>query len=280
MIYAVAVFAPLLGSLVSGLLGRSIGDRAAMAVSILCMLLAAALGPIACYQLDRRRCRSGHRVARHLGRGRPFPRSLGAALRPAGRGDGRDGDLRRHADPRLFDRLHGARCLPALSLLRLPVAVHLLHADAGDGRQPAAALLRLGRRRSLLLSADRLLVRSPRRQRRRDQGVHRQPHRRPGLCRRRRAGVPEIRLDRIRHHLSRHRAAPGRHLLGPRRHVPGLRGDRRAAVHRRDGQVRADRPACLAARRDGRPDAGLRVDPRRDHGHRRRVPGRAHVAAV
>jgi NADH-quinone oxidoreductase subunit L len=51
MIYAVAVFAPLLGSLVAGLLGRSIGDRAAMAVSVLCMLLAAALGPIACYQL-------------------------------------------------------------------------------------------------------------------------------------------------------------------------------------------------------------------------------------
>jgi NADH-quinone oxidoreductase subunit L len=51
MIYAVAVFAPLLGSLVSGLLGRSIGDRAAMAVSVLCMLVAAALGPIACFQL-------------------------------------------------------------------------------------------------------------------------------------------------------------------------------------------------------------------------------------
>ena len=51
MIYAVAVFAPLLGSLVAGLLGRSIGDRAAMAVSVLCMLVAAALGPIACFQL-------------------------------------------------------------------------------------------------------------------------------------------------------------------------------------------------------------------------------------
>jgi NADH-quinone oxidoreductase subunit L len=51
MIYAVAVFAPLFGSLVAGLLGRSIGDRAAMAVSVLCMLLAAALGPIACFQL-------------------------------------------------------------------------------------------------------------------------------------------------------------------------------------------------------------------------------------
>src|SRR6516162_5721145 len=51
MIYAVAVFAPLFGSLVAGLLGRSIGDRAATAVSILCMLVAAALGPLACFQL-------------------------------------------------------------------------------------------------------------------------------------------------------------------------------------------------------------------------------------
>ena len=51
MIYVVAVFAPLFGSLVAGLLGRSIGDRAAMAVSVLCMLLAAACGPVACFQL-------------------------------------------------------------------------------------------------------------------------------------------------------------------------------------------------------------------------------------
>ena len=51
MIYAVGVFAPLLGSVVAGLLGRSIGDRAAMAVSVLCMLVAAALGPLACFHL-------------------------------------------------------------------------------------------------------------------------------------------------------------------------------------------------------------------------------------
>ena len=37
--------------MVSGLLGRAIGDRAAIAVSILCMLVAAALGPLACFQL-------------------------------------------------------------------------------------------------------------------------------------------------------------------------------------------------------------------------------------
>ena len=44
MIYAVAVFAPLLGAIVSGLAGRAIGDRAAQAVSILVMLVAAACG--------------------------------------------------------------------------------------------------------------------------------------------------------------------------------------------------------------------------------------------
>jgi NADH-quinone oxidoreductase subunit L len=44
MTYIVAVFAPLFGAMVAGLFGRWIGDRAAQAVSILCMLLAAACG--------------------------------------------------------------------------------------------------------------------------------------------------------------------------------------------------------------------------------------------
>ena len=52
------------------------------------------------------------------------------------------------------------------------------------------------------------------------------------------------------------------------------------AVHRRDGQIGAARPAHLAARRDGGPDAGLRADPRRDDGHRRRVHGLPPVADV
>ncbi len=47
MTFITAVFAPLFGALVSGLFGRFIGDRAAMAVSVLCMLLAAACGPYA-----------------------------------------------------------------------------------------------------------------------------------------------------------------------------------------------------------------------------------------
>ena len=44
MLYAVAVFAPLLGGLVAGLLGRLIGDRAIEAVTILCMVVAASCG--------------------------------------------------------------------------------------------------------------------------------------------------------------------------------------------------------------------------------------------
>ena len=65
---------------------------------------------------------------------------------------------------------------PALHGLSQPV--HLLHADAGDGRQPRAAVLRLGGRRPLLLPADRLLVRPAGGQCRGDQGLRRQPHRR------------------------------------------------------------------------------------------------------
>jgi NADH-quinone oxidoreductase subunit L len=44
MLLAVAVFAPLFGALVAGLLGRAIGDRASQAVTILCMVLASICG--------------------------------------------------------------------------------------------------------------------------------------------------------------------------------------------------------------------------------------------
>ncbi|MDE2197992.1 MAG: NADH-quinone oxidoreductase subunit L [Rhodospirillales bacterium] len=47
MLFAVAVLAPLFGSAVAGLFGRAIGDRAAQAVTILCMLLASVCGVVA-----------------------------------------------------------------------------------------------------------------------------------------------------------------------------------------------------------------------------------------
>ena len=55
---------------------------------------------------------------------------------------------------------------------------------------------------------------------------------------------------------------------------------RRPALHRRHRQVGADSAARLAARRDGRPDAGLGADPRGDDGDRRRLPGARGCPAV
>src|SRR3984885_7112961 len=51
MLFALAVFAPLAGALVSGLLGKAIGDKAAMGASVLGMVIAAICGPLAFFQL-------------------------------------------------------------------------------------------------------------------------------------------------------------------------------------------------------------------------------------
>ena len=48
-------------------------------------------------------------------------------------------------------------------------------------------------------------------------------------------------------------------------------------ARRRGGEVGADPAPDVAARRDGRPDAGQRPHPRGDDGHRRRLPDRAHA---
>ena len=183
------------------------------------------------------------------------------------------------ARPRLFDRLHGARPAPA-ALLRLSVAVHLRHADAGDGRQPRPAVLRLGGRRPRLLPADRLLVQAAVGQRRGDQGLRRQPRRRLRLRARHLRRLLPVQLGRLRHDL-RQRAERRRHD-DPLPRLGSRRADGRlpAAVHGRDGQVGAVPAAHLAARRDGRPDAGLGAHPCRDHGDGRRVHGGAPVAAV
>ena len=97
-------------------------------------------------------------------------RRLGVAHRHVDRRHARRRDDGVVPRPRLLDRLHG-RGPVAAALLRLPLAVHLRHADAGDGGQSRADVLRLGGRRPDVLSADRLLVRdglppTPRRSRR------------------------------------------------------------------------------------------------------------------
>ena len=51
MLFGIAVFAPLAGALVSGLLGKAIGDKGAMGASVLGMVVAAICGPLAFFQL-------------------------------------------------------------------------------------------------------------------------------------------------------------------------------------------------------------------------------------
>jgi NADH-quinone oxidoreductase subunit L len=62
-------------------------------------------------------------------------------------------------------------------------------------------------------------------------------------------------------------------ICGGRCHADG---DCAAALRGRDREVGAASIVCLAAGRDGRADAGQRVDPRRDDGNSRRVHDRAH----
>ena len=57
------------------------------------------------------------------------------------------------------------------------------------------------------------------------------------------------------------------------RHADGL-----AVAARRLRQVRSGAAAGLVAGRHGGPDPGVRADPRRDHGHRRRLPDRPLLA--
>ena len=117
---------------------------------------------------------------------RRLRRRLDGPDRQHHRGDAGGGDGRLIARASLFHRLHARRPAPA-ALLLLSVAVHLRHADAGDGQQLPADVLRLGRRGPGVLSADRLLVPEAVGQCRGDEGLHRQPRRRfrlhPGCLR-------------------------------------------------------------------------------------------------
>ena len=119
------------------------------------------------------------------------------------------------------------------------------------------------------------------RQRRGDQGVHRQPGRRlrlpDGDLHALRAG----RLDRRSTTSSPPRpSSPETQVSFLWRDWNAAEVDVGAAVHRRHGQVGAALPAHLAAGRDGGPDAGLGADPCRDHGDGGGVPRLPDVAGL
>ena len=93
------------------------------------------------------------------------------------------------------------------------------------------------------------------------------------------------RLLRVRHqpprqHVRRCRRQRRHDGLGVRHRSARDHPDLPVVVRRRHGQVGADRPAHVAAGRDGGPDPRLRPDPRGDDGDRRRLPGRPDVALV
>ena len=117
--------------------------------------------------------------------------------------------------------------------------------------------------------------------RRRDQGVHRQPRRRFRPRARHRRLLPGLRQHPVRRHL-RTRAALRRTTHARRsattRHAGACIGVLLfIGAMGKSAQLGA---AHLAARRHGGPDPGLGADPCRDHGDRRRLPGRPLLAAV
>ena len=160
--YAAIVFLPLLGSAIAGLFGRVIGARASELVTTGLLFVSAALSVVAFNDVAL--------AGPQLHHSRSCPGSIPAIFAVDWTvrvdthhgGDAGGGDRRVVAGASLFHRLHARRPAPA-ALLLLSVAVHLRHADAGDGQQLPAAVLRLGRGGPGVLSADRLLVHEARR---------------------------------------------------------------------------------------------------------------------
>ena len=154
---------------------------------------------------------------------------------------------------------HDARRRRFFGYLNLFVAAMLTLVLASDY---LALFLGLGGRRSRVLPADRLLAAQGLRRRRRQEGVRRQPGRRPRHGARHHADVQDVRQHVVR-------GRRGRDGLGVRQHRDRARP---AAAAWRLRQVRAGPAAELAPRRDGGPDARVGADPRGDDGDRRRLP--------
>ena len=203
--YQAIVFLPLLGFLIAGLFGRMIGARASEVVTTaLLSSSAASLSWIAFFSV-------GFGSGGHSRAGRALDRSRATSRV----------DWAFRIDTLTAVMLVVVNTVSALvhlysigymhddpasaALLRLSVAVHLRHADAGDGRQPRADVLRLGGRRPRVLPADRLLVPEAVGERGGDQGLHRQPRRRFRLRPRHLPRLRAVRLGRLRPDLRRQR---------------------------------------------------------------------------
>jgi len=148
-----------------------------------------------------------------------------------------------------------------LALLRLPEPVHRRDVDAESSATTWSRCSSAGKASDLLVSVDRLLVHRRGKSLRGAQGVHRQRIGDFGFL----IGIFILYNQTGSVTISQINTAGAAAQYRD--------GGRRLPLHRRDRQERAASLVRLAARRDGRPDAGLGADPRRHHGHRRRLHG-------
>ena len=118
--------------------------------------------------------------------------------RPARVGDDPGRHRHRLADPHLLDGLHARRDRQRVrAVLLVPEPVCRVHAGAGARRELPGDVRRVGGRRPLLVSADRLLVPEAVGDRRRQEGVRRQPHRRLRVHPRHAARLQPVRHARL-----------------------------------------------------------------------------------
>ncbi len=278
MIYAVAVFAPLLGAIVSGLLGRAIGDRAAEAVSILVMVVAAICG-----------------VTSFIW--------IGFLHEPDGTvdiGSWIEAGSFRASWALRYDTLSAVMVgmVTFVSTLIHIYSVGYMEHDAFPRYRFFAYLNLFTFAMLMLVTSDNLLQLFFG-----WEGVGLASYLLIGYWYDRpsanAAAIKAMMVNRVADLpfavgialvfltfgsigfpviFGWHPAAHERPVSCARHRLARLRGDRGAAVHRRDGQVGANLPAHLAAGRDGGTDAGFRADPCRDDGDGGRVPDGADVA--
>ncbi len=276
--FALIPLLPFVGFLVNATLGRRLPKAVSGGLASLAMLasfaVSATLVLAARRHGARRARRSSRRSTRWIASG-DFTLDVTLLRRPAVGGDDPRHHRHRLADPHLLDRVHARRGRQRVrALLLVPEPVRRVHARAGARLELPGDVRRLGGRRPLLVPADRLLVQEEVGVRRRQEGVRRQPDRRLRVHPRHARAVRAVRHAR----LPGHRRGGGAAAAGDRRSA-SLDRDA-AALHRRHRQVGADSALHLAARRDGRPDAGVGPDPRGDDGDGRRLHDRAQRGAV
>ena len=276
--YAAIVFLPILGSAIAGLFGRVIGARASELVTTGLLFVSAALSIVAFNDVAL----EGHKYIIQI---LPWIHSGDFAVDWTVRVDtitavmlvvvtGVSSLVHLYSIGYMQEDPHRPRFFSYLSLftfamLMLVTANNFLQLFFGWEGVGLASYLLIG-----------FWYTRPVRQCRRDQGLCRQPR---GRFRLRAGHLRRLCVFKTLDFDAVFQAAPGTgrqavHLRRPQRRYP--HHPLPAAVRGRDGQVGAVGPAHLAARRDGRPDAGLRPDPCRHHGDGGRVPGLPLLAPV